>query len=541
MRKLLALLPTALLFQSLAAQQEHRIEVDPSIPEVTVYLSGGEVRSAEDIALKAGRNTVVFKGLSPHTYDESVQIAFTGFSGTAPTILSIGTARNFLDPVTLSPRIGLLMDSVELFNSRISDLDDRIMASEAEREMLARNHAIGGSGVVVSAEQLSKAADFFRERTLTVNRTISALQKERNSAREELARTQRQLAELNYRHDPQRKEVTVVVQSAQDQRVRAELRYLVGNTGWAPVYDLVAIDVTKPLTLRYKAQVYNNTGIDWNAVRLVLSTADPTLGANRPELEPWYLGSSVAPKSSASGKFAGVLRQQGIIAMDSSQAYQTITVAETAAELSIQRPYDIPSDAKPHLVEVAEHEVPAEYSYVAVPKLDRHAFLTARVTGWRELDLVEGRANVYFGGSFVGESRISTMSMDDTLTLSLGRDRNVLLEHKLKEEMTSKRLIGSERKETSTYEITVRNNGSAALTIDILDQVPVSQNSEFKVSVLELSKGSLNEVDGTVTWQTEVPAGVTLSYLLSYSIQYPKGRSPSSVQRYRTMANVKFL
>lgn len=540
MRKLLALLPTALLFQSLAAQQEHRIEVDPSIPEVTVYLSGGEVRSAEDIALKAGRNTVVFKGLSPHTYDESVQIAFTGFSGTAPTILSIGTARNFLDPVTLSPRIGLLMDSVELFNSRISDLDDRIMASEAEREMLARNHAIGGSGVVVSAEQLSKAADFFRERTLTVNRTISALQKERNSAREELARTQRQLAELNYRHDPQRKEVTVVVQSAQDQRVRAELRYLVGNTGWAPVYDLVAIDVTKPLTLRYKAQVYNNTGIDWNAVRLVLSTADPTLGANRPELEPWYLGSSVAPKSSASGKFAGVQRQQGIIAMDSSQAYQTITVAETAAELSIQRPYDIPSDAKPHLVEVAEHEVPAEYSYVAVPKLDRHAFLTARVTGWRELDLVEGRANVYFGGSFVGESRISTMSMDDTLTLSLGRDRNVLLEHKLKEEMTSKRLIGSERKETSTYEITVRNNGSASLTIDILDQVPVSQNSEFKVSVLELSKGSLNEVDGTVTWRAEIPAGGTMKYLLSSAIQYPKGRSPSTVRRFRTVASPTF-
>jgi uncharacterized protein (TIGR02231 family) len=327
-----------------------------------------------------------------------------------------------------------------------------------------------------------------------------------------------------------------VVQSAQDQRVRAELRYLVGNTGWAPVYDLVAIDVTKPLTLRYKAQVYNNTGIDWNAVRLVLSTADPTLGANRPELEPWYLGSSVAPKSSASGKFAGVQWQQGIIAMDSSQAYQTITVAETAAELSIQRPYDIPSDAKPHLVEVAEHEVPAEYSYVAVPKLDRHAFLTARVTGWRELDLVEGRANVYFGGSFVGESRINTMSMYDTLELSLGRDRSVLLERKLVEEMTSKKLIGSERKETSTYEITVRNNGKTALTIDILDQVPVSQNSEFKVSVLELSKGSLNEVDGTVTWRAQIPAGGTMKYLLSSAIQYPKGRSPSSVRRYRTIA-----
>jgi hypothetical protein len=60
MRKLLALLPPALLFQTLVAQQEHRIEVEPAIPEVTVYLSGGEVRSAEEIALRAGRNTVVW-------------------------------------------------------------------------------------------------------------------------------------------------------------------------------------------------------------------------------------------------------------------------------------------------------------------------------------------------------------------------------------------------------------------------------------------------------------------------------------------------
>ncbi|HRH39692.1 MAG TPA: mucoidy inhibitor MuiA family protein, partial [Flavobacteriales bacterium] len=288
--KHLLLFPFALLALCASAQRDHHIEVEPAIEQLTVYLNGGEVRTSKDVDLVAGRNVVLVKGLSPHLHPQSVQATVKGSGASdGPRILSVSSASNFLDAGKLEPRIVQLRDSVHLLNDRITDIEDHIAASEAEKEMLSQNHDIGGNSVVVTAEQLAKAADFFRERTLMVNRAHSKLNKEQVQFQEQLARVEQQLSELNYRHNPERKEVTIVVLADKAQRAHLDLRYLVANTGWAPIYDLVAKDNSGPVQLRYKAQVYNNTGLDWNDVRLVLSTADPSLGASKPELDRWVL------------------------------------------------------------------------------------------------------------------------------------------------------------------------------------------------------------------------------------------------------------
>ena len=395
----------------------------------------------------------------------------------------------------------MLKDSIRLLEDRIADLDDRMAASEAEKSMLASNHDIGGSGVIISAEQLAKAADFFRERTLLVNKAISRLRKEQEQVKEQLARSRRQLAELNYRHDPNRKEVTIVLIASKALKTRVDLRYLMSNTGWSPVYDLVAKDITQPILLRYKAQVYNNTGIDWNNVKLTLSTADPTLGASQPVLSPWELGRDknfyrqrYAYNQGKKGEFGededdirgnAMKQEQGLISADSTQRYETITVSEVSAEFPIARPYDIPHDAKPYLVDINEHTVDATYSYIAIPKIDKDAFLLARITGWEKYDLVDGRANVYYGDTNVGESVINTAGTNDTLDLSLGRDNNVTIQRRQVEDRTSHKLVGSERKAVLTFEIDVKNNGTVPLKLIVQDQIPVSQDSDIKVDVLE--------------------------------------------------------
>src|SRR5882672_9103584 len=53
---------------------QNSIQVNPKIREVTVYLSGAEVRFSETIALKRGENVILFKGLSPSLVEKSVQI-----------------------------------------------------------------------------------------------------------------------------------------------------------------------------------------------------------------------------------------------------------------------------------------------------------------------------------------------------------------------------------------------------------------------------------------------------------------------------------
>src|SRR4029078_3612774 len=75
-------------------------------------------------------------------------------------------------------------------------------------------------------------------------------------------------------------------------------------------------------------------------------------------------------------------------------------------EFDISLPYTVSSANKPTLVDNRNYELKADYNYSAAPKLDRDAFLMARATGWEELSLLPGEANIFFEGTFTGKSFI---------------------------------------------------------------------------------------------------------------------------------------
>lgn len=518
-------------------QTNKPITAETRIDQVTVYLSGGEVRASTEVDVPAGLNTLTLTGLSWNAYPKSIQITIKGATGSGAgagfTILSIDPTEDVIKAERAEPRIGRLRDSLDLLNAHVLEINDRIGASQAAKDMLARNYDIGGTGAVLTAEALAKTADFFRERTLKLNREISLAAKEKAGLEVEQHRVKTILEQLENLDDTQRRKVIVNLHAAIAQRARIDLRYLVSNTGWSPTYDLVAKDNAQPITLRYKAQVYNNTGIDWKKMKLLLSTADPSLGASSPELSRWELGGrSDGEQDGYKGKgqwqSAQIQNISGIA--DPTQRYETVSVSEVTAEFKLSRAYDIPSDARPYMVEVAEHELPADYSYVAIPKLDKDAFLLARVAGWEDLDLVDGPANVYYRDSYVGESNVRTSTTADTLDLSLGRDNNMQIKRIEIEDKAGRRLIGSERKQTMTYEITLKNNSAATMRLELRDQIPVSMNEQIKVEVLELSGGLLDPVEGTVRWPVELAAGASTKVLLSFTIRHPKNVSV----KYRT-------
>ena len=169
--------------------------------------------------------------------------------------------------------------------------------------------------------------------------------------------------------------------------------------------------------------------------------------------------------------------------------------------------------------------LPAVYEYVSLPKLDADAFLTARIAGWEDLSLTPGSANIYFDGAYVGESYINPFETGDTLTLSLGRDKKIVVKREKLKEFSSTKLFGGNKERTFTFEISVRNTKKEALTIVLLDQVPLSQDKEIEVKVLELSEGIKDDETGKVAWNLALQPNETKKVRLSYSVKYPKNKS----------------
>jgi uncharacterized protein (TIGR02231 family) len=163
----------------------------------------------------------------------------------------------------------------------------------------------------------------------------------------------------------------------------------------------------------------------------------------------------------------------------------------------------------------------------------------ARITGWEDLDLVEGQANVYFGGTYVGQSYIYTRSVDDTLDLSFGRDQKLVVTRTKVKEFNNEKSSATTKKETYSYEIVVKNTRKTPVVVELKDQIPVSQDAEIIVESLEISKGDLDPATGIITWNMIIQPGESQKVVLTYTVKYPK-KKVVNTRQYKKASRAKF-
>jgi uncharacterized protein (TIGR02231 family) len=312
-----------------------------------------------------------------------------------------------------------------------------------------------------------------------------------------------------------------------------ELKYRVLDAGWEPKYDIRVDGVTKPVNLYYKANVFNNTGVDWMEVRMKLSTADPLQGAQRPSLTEWSL------KDGGSDPEYTQFYQTQVEKMKKENKqvdFKMVEVDELSAEFEIVQPYSILADSKPYLVDVANRSLNARYEYVSIPKMDKDAFLVAKVVGWNDLNLVSGNASIYFNGTYIGQSKLNILEISDTLELSLGRDNKIAITRVKKSEVNEHEIIGNYEKEVYKYEMVVRNNREIPLTIKMQDQVPLEDDSRINVKIKEISGGVYDKPSGLVTWTMTLQPGEMRKLVFDFSTRYPKDEFKPKKKKFRTVS-----
>lgn len=197
----------------------------------------------------------------------------------------------------------------------------------------------------------------------------------------------------------------------------------------------------------------------------------------------------------------------------------------TSVEFDIKTPYTIPSENKTTVVEMEHYALEADYEYISVPKVVSDAFLTANIPNWEQYNLLEGEANVFFENTFVGKTILDTRYTSDTLNVSLGRDRNVQVKREKAKDYKQTRFLSSKAEVTRNWTINVRNNKSQAISMTILDQIPVSTLSEIEVTPEELSGGILNKEDGEVKWDLNLAPSQRQELNLKYKVRYPKSKT----------------
>jgi len=200
-------------------------------------------------------------------------------------------------------------------------------------------------------------------------------------------------------------------------------------------------------------------------------------------------------------------------------------IGETTVTFDITALSSLPSDGKVQTIEIQRTTTPADYKYVTIPKLSPLAYLTGNITDWAEQNLIGGEATLYFENTFVGKSYLNVNQLKDTLTVSLGTDNSILVKREKRQDFTSRKVLGSNKTETYSFLITVRNNKTNPVRITVNDQIPISSNSGIEVDAVELTGGKHNSQTGEIKWDLDIKPQETRQLILTYSVKYPKDKT----------------
>lgn len=604
------------------------IKTTSKIEQVTVFKNGAQVNRVATTNIPSGKQVLKFHGLPPSFDEKSFQLKAAGDF----TVLAVQHQVQIDTQAIDDQLIARLNRSNDSLAAVIEEWTLQLeVLSEEEALILNNNKNKDQSADRLAIDELKSMAAFYRTQLkeirlekLRFQRKINATQANINQQQQAVIAQQNKGVTVNH------KEVLVTISAKTATTGKFELSYIVNNAGWIPTYDLRVKDVQSPIDVLYKANVFQNSGEDWEEVKLTLSNADPRLSGQKPNLTKWNLGfytptyrrPIAKPKSyqptgisynadgsrnirgrvldfdgetligasvfirgtntgtttDIDGNFEitvpagyanleisytgyktqkidltstydynfrldedGLLLDEVVVTgygggrnklirerpkREKKQATQPIAVTTfkktTSVEFQIKEPYTIKKDGEKYTVTIQQLDIPAYYEYYCAPKLEEAVFLTAMVSDWEDYNLLSGATSLYFEGTFLGNAHLDVESLQDTISLSLGRDKNILVKRSLQKDYSKKQFIGNKKMESKAIEIEIRNKKKQPINLIIEDHLPVAITGDIEVKIGAYKGAKLNKDSKILKWELQIAPENTQKIGFDYSVKYPK-------------------
>lgn len=289
--KILVTITLCFFFQLAHSLEITEKEVKTKVDEVTVYIKGAQVTRNQSVDLQKGKSILKFSNLSPFIDAKSIQVK----ANREVTVLSVNHQQNFIDKSE---------KPVELTNleSRLDSIEKKLILEETylsilknELAFLEENRSIGGKNQELSVTNLKEAEAFYSNKLTQLklqeikrNTSIKELTNQKSDLRN-------QIKIFTSKKEFATGEILVKVEAPEKTSAKFSVSYLVENAGWFPSYDIRAERIDQPLELVYKANVRQDTKVDWKNVKLRFSSSNPSISGTAPELKTYFLSYNTLP------------------------------------------------------------------------------------------------------------------------------------------------------------------------------------------------------------------------------------------------------
>lgn len=506
------------------------------LSQVSVYyLSGAELQHQAKVALKPGLQYVVIDRLSHRLDPSSLRL------GCPEQVTILSWEHSIYTPV-VQPVLNLaLQDSIRNIHKLIAATNHEMQLQETMMKKLSAlvdNNFTTPDKKNIQSPELIRLSEYYLQKIKSLTEAAWVQHLKREALTEQLTAMQQRLStppgDMSKTPEPTGR-LVLQVMAPSASTAMLDVNYFTPYAGWIPTYDMRLKTLDQSFVLSYKAAVHQQTGIDWEGVPLTLTTQPPSTSGTMPVLNPVWLQLYVPPiyammdQSKSQGVPVLSPSYEEKVSAESNEPSNVSAytkVAENILNISYQitLPYSIPSNGKAYTINIKDEKVSAKYRHLAIPKLDTDAFFTANLTGWNALNLLPGESNIIIDNMYMGKSFINPNVEADTLSLSLGKDKRIAITRLPVKDFTSVSTKNDIQTSVYTFEITVRNNKSKAVSLQLFDQFPLSREKEVQVKLLDAGGAEVHAETGKLSWTLDIEPGATQKLRFSYQVKIPAGK-----------------
>ena len=485
------------------------MNIQSIIDSVTVFKDRALVERVAKTELKKGDHKIVFENLPLGIDPDSIQI-----NGSANVILQDVKLKNVYLKSSSDTERKELEDESQRLKELIAEIKDNVENLNGQKIFLQNMAATASESqkksifVLMPPEKLLANLEYYRKSLDKTDTQIRKLLKEKTDLKDSLQIIINEQDRFNNKGLTEMLQLELSLFVEEDTNVHLKLSYIIFNASWKPVYDLRASSTEKKMNVSYNAVVSQKTGEKWDDVHLKLSTAQAHLSATQPELSPWFIDFYVEPvirsyseddmmfskagmkrsKKKMAPKVAAKLDMMMAeeVAMPMAKPVAKVETGATSVVFAIPGINSIIDNGEEHKVGISVFEFEADFQYNSVPKMSPFAFLTAKVKNTSDFPMLAGKTNVFLDNNFVTNSHIPLVAPNEEFKTSLGIDEGIKIEHKLLNKFhKDEGLFSKKAKISYEYKIIVKNNKGSDEKIVVEDQIPISQNNDIKVELVE--------------------------------------------------------
>lgn len=503
---------------------------ESQLRKVVLYEQSAELISTANFNVPKGSSEIVISNIANSIDESSIKVG-------SKNKISILTYR-FSDDENLykvaldkrNPQHKLVLDSIDLVRNQLKNIEFERISLIKSIEILDKNQTITTTSNSFTKD-LAKLVEFYQKKRLELNLEVEKLNQKTTVWNDKLSKLQSKfnISNKDVENYPLGK-LILQISSDADTKVDLDIKYTVPEASWRPYYDIIARGMNEKIQLVYKAMISQNSGLDWKNVKLSLISGFPNQRKNIPQMYNWNLyyqePVSYAPRPQASPIYEESSKSQAMVAEVSvSSVRKSSFQNQLNLSYDLKDDYTILANGQENSINLDIQELPATFTYFAIPKYDPTAFLIAEIDNLNKYNLIKADANIIFQDTNIGKTVINPETTDNKMILTLGDDRRVSVKREqIKEKTLTKNISNTNKEQQYAYEITLRNNKSEKIKIKIKDQIPISSDKQISVSLIDKGNAEYDEENGTLIWTTEVGANETKKLKFAFKVNYLKNK-----------------